>query len=63
MNYRPRNQRTCHCKQCGIGFLTFKATAFCGSACRHEFIAINGTTLPTQGATQDGASNTRNTQG
>lgn len=60
MTHRPRNQRTCHCKQCGIGFLTFKATAFCGSGCRHEFIAINGTTQLTQGATQDGASNTRN---
>lgn len=59
MNYRPRNQRTCHCRHCGIGFLTFKATAFCGSDCRYSYIAIHGTTK-LDGANLDGASNTSN---
>ena len=55
-----RNQRTCHCRNCGNGFLTFKATAFCGSACRHSYIAIHGTNKPETGAYLDGASTTGN---
>lgn len=58
MTHRPRNQRTCHCRNCGIGFLTFKATAFCGYECRQAYIAIHGTTKPITGANLDGASKT-----
>ena len=60
MTHKPRNQRTCHCRYCGIGFLTFKATAFCGSECRLTYIAIHGSTTPTNGANQDGAGNKTN---
>ena len=56
-----RNQRTCHCIQCGNSFLTYKATAYCGSTCRHQYFAIHGTTK-LNGATNDGASIERNTQ-
>lgn len=59
MTYKPRNQRTCQCRMCGNGFLTFKATPFCGSECRHSYIAVHGTTKLT-GANLDGASNTGN---
>ena len=59
MTHRPRNQRTCHCKQCGTSFLTFKASAYCGSECRHQYNAEHGTTKQT-GAFLDGASNTSN---
>lgn len=54
-----RNQRTCRCRHCGNGFLTFKATPFCGSECRISYVAVHGTTKPT-GAFLDGASDTSN---
>lgn len=52
-----RNQRTCHCRNCGGSFLSYKAIPFCGSECRISYVASHGTTKPT-GAYLDGASST-----
>ncbi len=58
MSRGMRNQRSIICRHCNHSFLTYKATAFCSSGCRHKYIAIHGTNKLE--AYQDGASNTSN---
>jgi len=51
---KARNQRVCHCTECGINFLTWKQTAYCSSRCRHTH------TDKLKGVTKDGIRNTGN---